>query len=121
MKIKINVTKDLKRELKLLAANDDVERIDYIYNLIASYIKKKEAVWIEKIDNVIEVSEKNEIAGEEKAKQNMQKTTKKLQPIILNVDERTFYALAIIAKKGKKTKEQLIINLLANVVNDGKK
>lgn len=120
MKIKINITKDLKRELKLLAAKEELERNDYIYKIIAEYVAKKEAVWIDKIESILEVSAQNEVSAEEKAKQSMPKTTKKLQPLILNVDERTFYALAIIAKKGKKTKEQLLINHITSVVNDSK-
>ncbi len=46
----------------------------------------------------------------------MKKTTKKLQPIILNVDERTYYALAIVAKTTNKKKEELLIDKLKDSV-----
>ncbi len=42
----------------------------------------------------------------------MKKTTKKQQPIILNVEEKTYYAIGIIAKEMDLSREELLIDLL---------
>lgn len=115
MKIKLNMTKDLKRILKDKAKEKDMERNDYIYQVIQEFLMNKEAVWGPKIQTILEVSKLDEISPEKRAKTEMKKTTKKLQALILNVDEKTYYCLAIIAKKSKTTKEQLLINLLSNI------
>jgi len=115
MKIKLNMTKDLKRILKQKAKEQEAERNDYIYAIIKDYVSQKEAVWGPKIETILEVSKLDEMSSEERAKTEMKKTTKKLQALILDVDEKTYYCLALIAKKSKTTKEQLLINLLTNV------
>jgi len=116
MKIKLNVTKDLKRDLKLKAKEKELERNDYIYEIINNFVKEKESVWASKIEGIIKNANSDEISNEDKAKGSMKKTTKKLQPIILNVDEKTYYALSIVAKKMKKPKEDLMVNLLTDIV-----
>lgn len=116
MKIKLNVTKDLKRDLKQKAKEKELERNDYIYEVINNFVKEKETVWVSKIEGIIKNANSDEISNEDKARDGMKKTTKKLQPIILNVDERTYYALAIVSKKSKKSKEDLLVNLLTNII-----
>ncbi len=115
MKIKLNISKDLKRDLKIEASKKDMERNDLIYEIINDLLKEKETVWLPKIDNILEVAQSDELSGEEKAKKEMKKTKGKLQPLILNVDERTFYALAVISKKLKKSKEEMLINILSEI------
>lgn len=115
MKIKLNISKDLKRNLKIKAKERELERNDFIYEIIFNLLKEKEAVWLPKIDNVLDVANKEELTVEEKARKDMKKTTKNLQPLILNVDEKTFFALAIIAKKLKKSKEEMLINILTEI------
>lgn len=115
MKIKLNLTKDLKRDLKSKAIEKGIERNEFVYEMINSYILSQEAVWISEIDQVLEDVKSDEISYEKKAKAGMKKTTKKQQPLILNVDERTFYALEIIAEKSETSKEQLLIDLLSNI------
>lgn len=115
MKIKLNMTKDLKRILKQKAKEKELERNDYIYEIIAEFISKKEAVWGPKIETILEVSKLDEMSPEERAKTEMKKTTKKLQALILDIDEKSYYCLALVAKKSKTTKEELLINLLTNI------
>lgn len=115
MKIKLNMSKDLKRSLKQDALDKELDRNDYIYGIIKEYLSQKEAVWGPKLETILEVSKLDEISPEERAKTEMKKTTKKLQALILDVDERTYYSLALVAKKSKMTKEQLLINLLSNM------
>jgi len=116
MKIKLNVTKDLKRDLKIKAKEKELDRNDYIYEVIKDFIKEEESVWVSEIDKIIEVANSDETANEDKAKGQMKRTTKKQQPIILNVDEKTYYALAIIAKNLDLKKEELLINKLMKSV-----
>lgn len=115
MKIKLNISKDLKRDLKIEAAKKDMERNEFIYEVIQDLLKEKESVWLPKIDNILEVVKSDEISSEEKARKEMKKTKGKLQPLILNVDERTFFALAVISKKLKKSKEEMLINILSEL------
>ncbi|KDR93905.1 hypothetical protein SAMN02745945_01102 [Peptoclostridium litorale DSM 5388] len=120
MKIKLNITKDLKRDLKTLAAGNGMERSAFINEVIDDLIQRKEAVWISKIDAILKTASEDAVSLEDKAKSAMKKTTKKLQPMIINVDERTYIALAIIAKKSKTSKEEMLVNLLTDLVNDSK-
>ena len=112
MKIKLNVTKDLKRELKLKAEKKDLERNAFIYEIIEAYIKENEDLWLSEVDQLIEIANADETSVEDKAKMQMKKTTKKQQPIILNVEERTYYAIGIIAKEKNLSREELLIDLL---------
>jgi len=112
MKIKLNVTKDLKRELKLKAEKKDLERNAFIYEIIEAYIKENEDLWLSEVDQLIEIANADETSVEDKAKKQMKKTTKKQQPIILNVEERTYYAIGIIAKEKNLSREELLIDLL---------
>ncbi len=118
MKIKLNITKDLKRDIKTLAAKKSMERSAFVNEVIGDLVKRKEAVWISKIDGILETAKEDAVSLEDKAKAAMKKTTKKLQPMIINVDERTYIALAIIAKKFKTSKEEMLVNLLTDLVND---
>jgi len=112
MKIKLNVTKDLKRELKLKAEKKDLERNAFIYEIIEAYIKENEDLWLSEVDQLIEIANADETSVEDKAKKQMKKTTKKQQPIILKVEERTYYAIGIIAKEKNLSREELLIDLL---------
>lgn len=117
MKIKLNVTKDLKRNLKIKAEEKEIERNDYIYEIINNFVKENENVWVSKIESIIKnETEEEELLHETKAKEAMKKTRKKLQPIILNVDEKTYYALEILAETEEKSKEDLIVKMLNSEV-----
>lgn len=105
----------MKRALKNKAAEKEIERNDFIISIIESLLKEKESIWIDGVDSIIELASKEEIDPEEKAKNNMPKTTKKQQPIIINVDQRTYFALSLISQTLKKTKEDLIIDELMNI------
>ena len=120
MKIKLNITKDLKRDIKTLAAKKGMERSTFVNEAIDDLVKCKEAVWISKIDGILKTASEDAVSLEDKAKVAMKKTTKKLQPMIINVDERTYIALAIIAKKSKTSKEDMLVNLLIDLVSDSK-
>ncbi|MBN2259925.1 MAG: hypothetical protein JW702_05250 [Clostridiales bacterium] len=118
MKIKLNISKELKRNLKIKASEKELDRNDYIYEIIENFLNEKESIWGPKIEHILELAYVDEISIEEKARVAMKKTTRKLQPLILNVNEKTFFALAIVAKKSKKTKEEMLVNLLTNVVKE---
>lgn len=112
MKIKLNVTKDMKRALKKQAEAKDIERNEYIYQAIAAYVEEHAKLWEGEIDKILETAKLDGVDLSEKAKSAMKKTVKKMQPIILNVDEKTYYALGIIASDQELTKEALVVSFL---------
>lgn len=116
MKIKLNVLKSLKQGLKVKAKAKEIERIDYIYEVINGFVNEKESEWISEIDAIIEDAKLSEIPIETIAKAKMEETKKKRQPIILNVDEKTYYAFEIMARKFKKTREDILIELLTDAI-----
>ena len=103
MKIKLSVTKDMKRALKKQAEAKGVERNEYICQLMASFVEDNVSVWESKIDKIVETAKLDGVDLSEKAKSAMKKTAHKMQPIILNVDEKTYFALGIIASEQNMT------------------
>lgn len=112
MKIKLSVTKVMKRTLKKQAEAKGIERNDYIYELITNFVNEKAAIWETEIEKIIETAKLDGVELSEKARSAMKKTAHKMQPIILNVDEKTYYALGIIANESGLTREALIVSFL---------
>lgn len=116
MKIKLNVSKDLKRDLGKMAKALEQERSELIVALILELVNARKDQWESDIEKVMALASEEGISSEEKAKNNMAKTTKKLQPMIVNVEEQVYYALTLIAKNDQSTKEVILIDMLKDKV-----
>ncbi len=128
MKIKLNVSKDLKRQLKEKVADKELERNDFIYQVINHYIDEHKALWVSEIDEIMEAKKhqvaatnfelenneegKAEFVEQAKSVDKLIKTSKKLQTIMLHVDEKTYFTLELMGKKMNQPMEELIINQL---------
>lgn len=116
MKIKLNVSKDLKRDLKTKGKEKELDRNDFIYEVINNYLEAEKSLWSSEIEEVLESVSSEEVDNELIARENMPKTIKKQQPIVINVDLKTYYALDLIAISKEATKENLVIQQLKNAV-----
>jgi len=120
MKIKLNVSKDFKRDLKIVAEKQEMERKAFTEKIITDYVVAHEADWAEDIDGLLEAIKEGEESPEEIAKTKMKKTTKKLQPIIASFDEKTYCCISLLAGKGNTSIEQLCEDVLKAAVKANK-
>lgn len=139
MKIKLKVSKKLKSELKGKAESNSVERKVYIQNLLEKHIGDNKSIWENKIEGYaefllereeklsalkIELDENEEMSAKEKGsilkefyKENKFFRTeinknKKLENIIINLDDELYYALNILADNKELSIENYTVELL---------
>ena len=112
MKIKLNISKDLKRDLKQMASEKGMERNDFVCEIINDFVKQKEAVWIEKIDGALAAGRADELSMEDKAKAGMKKTKKKLQQKFPLLGKSKKMKIKMKRKKTKKAASQSVKKIL---------
>lgn len=137
MKLKLKVTKTLKRTLKIQAGGQEMERIDFIMACLTEHLRTNEKLWANKIESyknlLIErqeglktlkdsftdetpIEEKRErlknYYKEHKMYRDIHSKNKKMENIILNLDENHYYGLMILAESRELTIEAYTINYL---------
>lgn len=138
MKLKLKVSKSLKRNLKKIAENHSVERKEYLLNAFKALLEANKEIWTGNIETYIETLKEREnaleslktsllesdISQDEKrdimlkfyTDNKMYKTfnnkNKKLENIIIDFQDEDFYALKLIAENHSKTVEDYSVEFL---------
>lgn len=142
MKLKLKVTKNLKKNLKDLSNKVELERKDYVKAEVLSHIKENKKDWCERIDGYAEflenrsknlenlkaeLAEDLEISSKEKQarlrnfyKENLMfdrptNKNKKLENIIIDLDEHDYYALQILSENKEMTIEDYTVEVLQHL------
>ena len=142
MKLKLKLSKTLKRQLKEQAALKEMERNDYVISVIKEHIQSKKELWQDTVEDYPAILEKRqsdlillkesheekelpieEIRAELKAFYNenhmyldFENKNRKFENLILQLDETDYYALKIIADDSKVTLESYSVTFLHHLV-----
>lgn len=136
MKIKLKVTKTMKRTLKIQAEKQLLERVDYTIALLKTHLSACESLWqaeVKEYPDVLKAREEALIAlkatledaePSERASQlklfyeenhyyrDFTNKNRKLENLILPVDDDVFYGLSILAEKNAMTLHRYVVDLL---------
>lgn len=139
MKLKLKVSKDTKRALKLKAIEHKMSRTDYVLYNLQEHIKAHKAVWDGKIDAyrskyekrakllenlLIEQRKDKETPHSEKVDalrafydkhqiyMHIQSKNAQQENIIIRVTEDAFYALQMLADEDKMSMENYVSKIL---------
>lgn len=140
MKLKLRIKKDLKRDLKKIAAAKDMERKDLAIQLISDFVNSNDEITTSDIEEFIEstkslesgiaeINSNEALSNEEKTilikelKQNhrvviysSKMPKKKTETLIINLDELSYYGLLLIAENSKMTIEHLGVDVVTDYV-----
>lgn len=142
MKLKLKVSKTLKRNLKELANAKSLDRKAFIKDAVLNHVNVNKEKWIDRIEGydafVItrveeleklrqELSENLELSNHEKQqtlikfyKDNYMfikaiNRSKKQENIIIDLDEQTYYAMQILAENNEQTIETYTVEFLQHL------
>ena len=142
MKIKLKVSKTLKRKLKLNADEKSLDRKVFIKESLLKHIEEKKDEWSKRIDGYEvfinsrtenlkllkeELADNEEISDYEKQKTlkafykehfmflTVINKNRKLENIIVDLEEEAFYALQILAENKEQTIETYTTDLLHHI------
>lgn len=144
MKLKLKVSKVLKRDLKVLAKKEEMERPDYVLSLLQTYISENKDVWQDKIDGYESfLSQREERLEKLKEELDLSDKTieeqrselkafyvnnhmyraydsqkRKFENIIVSLTDHDYYALMIIADKHETTIEVNTVAYLQRYVKN---
>lgn len=145
MKLKLKVSKTLKRDLKIKATSLNIERKEYVFNELMNYINTKNDLWKDKIDGYAEfvenrnaklvelkisLEENDEMSSidkrtilinyyiENKMYRDIISKNRKLENIIIDLSEEDYNKAALISEYNGKTIESNTIDFLQRLIND---
>jgi predicted transcriptional regulator len=140
MKLKLRIKKDLKRDLKKIAAKKDMERKDLAIQLISEFVSSNDEITTSEIEEfmestksleegITEINSNEALSNEEKKaliKELKEKhrvviytskmPKKKTETLIINLDELSYYGLLLIAENSKMTIEHLGVDVVTDYV-----
>jgi len=142
MKLKLKVSKALKRELKVLASKKEMERPDFVITLLQTYIDDNKSVWEDKIKTYasflvdreknleklkLELEESDKTIEEQRSELKAFYTANKMyraydsqkrkfENIIISINEEQYFALMIIADKNETTIESNTVSYLQRYI-----
>jgi predicted transcriptional regulator len=140
MKLKLRIKKDLKRDLKKIAAKKDMERKDLAIQLISEFVSSNDEITTSEIEEfmestksleegITEINSNEDLSNEEKKaliKELKEKhrvviytskmPKKKTETLIINLDELSYYGLLLIAENSKMTIEHLGVDVVTDYV-----
>jgi len=142
MKLKLKLSKTLKRQLKEQAALKEMERNDYVISVIKEHIQSKKELWQDTVEDYPAILEKRqsdlillkesheekELPVEERRAElkafysenhmylDFENKNRKFENLILQLDETDYYALKIIADDSKVTLESYSVTFLHHLV-----
>ncbi|MCT4662213.1 MAG: hypothetical protein N4A40_10165 [Tissierellales bacterium] len=140
MKLKLRIKKDLKRDLKKIAAKRDMERKDLAIQLISEFVSSNDEITTSEIEEfmestksleegITEINSNEDLSNEEKKaliKELKEKhrvviytskmPKKKTETLIINLDELSYYGLLLIAENSKMTIEHLGVDVVTDYV-----
>jgi predicted transcriptional regulator len=140
MKLKLRIKKDLKRDLKKIAAKRDMERKDLAIQLISEFVSSNDEITTSEIEEfmestksleegITEINSNEALSNEEKKaliKELKEKhrvviytskmPKKKTETLIINLDELSYYGLLLIAENSKMTIEHLGVDVVTDYV-----
>jgi len=136
MKLKLKVSKNLKRDLRKLAEGQEIERMTYILNTIEKHLEDNSTIWKPHIDEYPALLEKRQLelvslkeSLEEEEDSTKRATLKKFyqenhmyvdfisrqrkfENIIIPLSEQSYYGLCLLAEDKKMTVERFTVELL---------
>jgi len=138
MKLKLKLTKTLKRQLKESAVKQDLERNEYVIKELLNHIESKKSIWENKVEgyaeflvsreeNLLKLKESFEDSDIPLEEQRLRlkkyyndnhmyreytNKNRKLENLILNLEENQYYALQIIADDSQMTLESYAVTFL---------
>lgn len=142
MKLKLKLSKTLKRQLKEQAALKEIDRVEYVLSVLKEHIQSKKELWQETVESypallekrqsdlvlLKETLEEKDIPLEEKRAElkafysenhmylDFKNKNRKFENLILQLDETDYYALKIIADDSKVTLESYAVTFLHHLV-----
>jgi len=136
MKLKLKVSKNLKRDLRKLAEGQDVERMVYILNAIEKHLEDNSTIWKPYVDDYPALLEKRQlelialkesleeeedsfkrVAMKEFYQENhmyvdLMNKQRKFENLIIPLSEQLYYGLCLLAEDKKMTVERFTVELL---------
>lgn len=141
MKLKLKITKTLKRHLRQIAEKSNKERNQFVQDLLESHLKENETVWLDRVADypslldqrqqnlealklTLEDAEKEDRLSQLKtfyADNHMYREYnskhRKLENLIIPLSETTYYALRILGENKGMSLERYVIDLINRQTN----
>jgi len=139
MKLKLKITKHLKRQLKINASKMDQERTNYVLELLKQHITDNSSVWTSKVETypqllidrkegleVLKASFTEDMPIEEQRAQlkeyyvthhmyvNYYNKNKKYENLILTLEDNDYYALCLIGESKQESVEKYVADFLTH-------
>ncbi|MCH4890924.1 hypothetical protein EZV73_25310 [Acidaminobacter sp. JC074] len=137
MKLKLKVSKNLKRDLRKEAEKKDMERMDYVLNIIREHLDETKDIWEAYVEAYPSLLEKRQIALAElkeklvdEADDIKRQTLKafyqenhmyidfvnrqrKFENLIIPLEDDVYYGLCLLGENKKMTVERFTVELLS--------
>ena len=137
MKLKLKVSKNLKRDLRKEAEKKDIERMDYILNIISDHLNETKDIWAAHVEAYPSLLEERQVAlaalkerlvdEEDDIKRQTLKAfyqenhmyidfvnrQRKFENLIIPLEENDYYGLCLLAENKKMTVERFTVDLLS--------
>lgn len=148
MKLKLRIKKDLKRDLKALAIKKEIERKEFVEQLLEEFVNENKEICMNDIEEfmiritenakkseaeIIEINGNESLNADEKAhsireikgkyrviRYISKMSKKKTETLMINLEEQIYYGLLLIAEGNKMSIEQFVIKILTEYVNINK-
>lgn len=142
MKLKLKVSKSLKRDLKLKAVKVDQERTEFILKHLLDHIESNDQIWSGKIEAYLEILKERDLGlialkesfteetlledqrhalkayyADHKMYRHIISKQKKLENIILTLNDESYYALRMMAEEKEMPIEAYTLQYLHTLNN----
>jgi|LGVE01.1.fsa_nt_gb predicted HicB family RNase H-like nuclease len=134
MKLKLKVSKTLKKSLKIKAEANELERNNYVIGLLQTLVDENKSLWVDQVEaypelvaerqqglEALKESFTEEISINEQRAQlkayytenhlyiNIYSTKKKFENLMLPLEDNVYYALCILGEADKLSVEHFVI------------